>query len=259
MARGIAISDLHLFARRSVGADCFESVRAQLSEVDVMILNGDVFDFRWSTLSSVNATISASIEWLRAVTAAFPRCEVHYVLGNHDCPAFFRAALSDLSHTLSRLHVHELGLRMGSALFIHGDCTHRRMDTAGLRQYRKSWDNERRYGASRAKVYLAGDRLGLTWLTHKGWFPRRHTVDRLMYYLDRTCPTWRNATRDCYFGHTHLPFSDHFQDGVTFHNTGSGIGGMGFNPRIFSVPDGRVETLVVAEPAQAESHSSRLH
>lgn len=240
------VSDLHLFARRSVAVDCFASVRERLAGADVLVLNGDTFDFRWSTLPDIDATVTASIAWLRKLCTDFPGCEVHFVLGNHDCPTFFRSGLATLADVLPRFHWHEYGVRVGSALFVHGDCTHRKMDTTGLSRYRQSWDNDYRHAPWRAKAYVAADHMGFTWFTHKGWFPRRQTVNRLVHYLDRACPGWRQTTRDCYFGHTHLPFSHYVRDGIAFHNTGSAIRGMGFNPIVFTATAAQAETLNVA-------------
>ena len=60
----LAVSDLHLFAHRSIGAECFDSIRPQLATTDVLVLNGDIFDFRWATLKH-DAVIDSAISWLR--------------------------------------------------------------------------------------------------------------------------------------------------------------------------------------------------
>jgi UDP-2,3-diacylglucosamine pyrophosphatase LpxH len=246
--RGWVISDLHLFAHRlfahrSAGSDCFRALQPQLASAEILVLNGDIFDFRWSTLPDPAATAERALQWLRELRQTLPDCETHYVLGNHDCPAFFATQLAALTGWGARFHVHAFGVRLGSAIFVHGDCAHRRMDGDGLRRYRVDWDNDRCHGAARAKAYVAADRAGLTRLAHQIWFPRRRTVARVTHYLDRTFPKWREGTRDCYFGHTHLPFSDHREGELLFHNTGSGIRGMGFNPRAFSLNDAAVVSL----------------
>ena len=64
-----------------------------------------------------------------------------------------------------------------------------------------------------------------------------------MHYLDHASPRWRTNSRDCYFGHTHQPFSNHQHGDIRFHNTGSAIRGMGFNPLAFSVPAAQIESL----------------
>lgn len=238
--RGVAVSDLHLFAQRSAGAEYFQALGPELAAANFLVLNGDIFDFRWSTLPSAEITVSRAVEWLQGVRAAYPACEIHYVLGNHDCPTFFRERLDDLTSTLGRFAWHEFGVRIGSALFVHGDCTHRRMDPGGLRRFREDWDNDRQHGRWMTKAYVAVDRIGATRFAHQYFFPRRTTVERAMHYLDYACPDWRAGTRDCYFGHTHQPFSNFEHAGVQFHNTGSAIRGMGFNPLKFSIPAGPV-------------------
>ena len=241
--RGIAISDLHLFARRSAGEEYLDSLRSQLTSADILVLNGDIFDFRWSTLASAQVTAARAVEWLAALHAAYPACEIHYVLGNHDCPAFFSERLDGLASQLPRFQWHEFGVRIGTALFVHGDCTHSTMDPAALRRFREDWDNERQYGQWLAKAYLAVDRLGITRAAHQCYFPRRTTVRRAMHYLDYACPEWRVNTRDCYLGHTHHPFSNYQHGDIRFHNTGSAIRGMGFNPLTFQLSASPAESF----------------
>jgi UDP-2,3-diacylglucosamine hydrolase len=241
--RGIAVSDLHLFARRSAGDEYLNSLRAELTSANILVLNGDIFDFRWSTLPSIEVTASRAMEWLQALHADYPTCEIHYVLGNHDCPAFFRERLEELAKSLDRFKWHEFGVRIGTALFVHGDCTHRMMDPAALRRFRNDWDNDRRHGRWMTKAYLAVDRLGITRAAHQYYFPRRTTVKRAMHYLDSAKPDWRINTLDCYFGHTHQPFSNYEHGDIRFHNTGSAIRGMGFNPLTFCLPGSTAESL----------------
>lgn len=243
VVRGMTVSDLHLFARRSAGEEYLDSLRSQLAVTNVLVLNGDIFDFRWSTLPSLEATATQAIAWLSALHAAYPTCEIHYVLGNHDCPAFFSARLDALAKRLDRFHWHEFGVRIGTALFVHGDCVHRIMDPAALQRFREDWDNDRQLGGWMTKAYLAVDHLGLTRAAHQCYFPRKITVKRAMHYLDYASPDWRTNTRDCYFGHTHQPFSDYQHGDIRFHNTGSAIRGMGFNPLTFHLPDAMTEPL----------------
>jgi UDP-2,3-diacylglucosamine hydrolase len=85
-----------------------------------------------------------------------------------------------------------------------------------------------------AGAYAWADRFGVTRLVHEWEFPRHPTVQRLLRFFDFECPGWRRDTRDCYFGHTHLPFADYEAEGIRFHNTGSAIRGAPFNPRRFT-------------------------
>ena len=69
------------------------------------------------------------------------------------------------------------------------------------------------------------------------YFPKAKTIQRVIYYLDQTVPDWRTQIDDCFFGHTHMPFHNHPQEGIRFHNTGSAITGMGFHPISFKLTD----------------------
>ena len=73
-------------------------------------------------------------------------------------------------------------------------------------------------------------------LFHRAYFPQEATVARVSAYLDAALPNWREGVSDCYFGHTHMPFRDHEAGGIRFHNTGSAVAGMGFQPLEFEVP-----------------------
>ncbi|MEW6156210.1 MAG: metallophosphoesterase [Verrucomicrobiota bacterium] len=234
---GMVLSDLHLFARRSRAADCLESVRADMACADVIVLNGDTFDFRWSTLPDRRTTIAASRDWLRAFVHNLPRCQLHFVLGNHDCLTDFRMELQSLVEELPRLHWHEHWLRLGPALFLHGDCAQRWMDAHELRRYRAVWEKDGQRGRIFSQAYLAADRLGLTRLVHRRQFPQAQTVQRVAHYLDAAWPEWRGSVRDCYFGHTHLAFSGCEHQGVAFHNSGSAIRGLTFRPIRFDITE----------------------
>jgi hypothetical protein len=234
--QGVVISDLHLFARRSMALDCLEGIRVELNQADVLVLNGDTFDFRWSTLRGLDTTQRAAADWLRGLRDAYPRCEIHFVLGNHDCLASFVDELNALAETLPRFQWHEYWLRLGPALFLHGDCAHRIMGEHELHRYREPWRRDRQRGTLGALAYACVDHLGFTRLGQVWKFPRSKTIQRVAHYLDRTCSGWRDGVLDCYFGHTHVPFSNYQVGGINFHNTGSAIRSMAFNPLVFAAP-----------------------
>ena len=64
MSQGLVISDLHLFSRRSRAEELLVEMEVRIASADILVLNGDVFDFRWSTLPDIQATVDASLEWL---------------------------------------------------------------------------------------------------------------------------------------------------------------------------------------------------
>lgn len=224
---GLVISDLHLFAGRSDGAVLFEGIQSQLESIDLFVLNGDTFDFRWSHFSSEEEGITAALRWLDGLRSRYPELEIHFVLGNHDCLTNFRKRLP----THPRFHLHEYLLRLGSHLFLHGDCSNRGMTPEKLRAYRKIWSHDSPKGDPSKKLYRLVDAAGLSRAFHHLYFREAATVSRVARFLGPDL----DGISNCYFGHTHVPFSNHHHNGVTFFNTGSGIRGMGFNPKRFEI------------------------
>lgn len=236
---GLVVSDLHLFARRSAGVERMRQLQPRLLRTCCLVLNGDIFDFRWSTIPGHPATVRQAVGWLETLLAALPKCTIHYVLGNHDCLTEFVAELAGLTGACPRFRWHRHSVRLGNAIFLHGDCANGWMDAAALQRYRTPWSRDRQRHGLATKAYQISDRLGFTRTAHRVQFPRRRTLARVMHHLDQTQADWRNTVRECYFGHTHEPFNDVAGEGITFHNTGSAIVGMGFNPTSFT-PGGAV-------------------
>lgn len=234
MKQGLVISDLHLFSRRSIAERLLGDLRGEWEDVDLLVLNGDTFDFRWSTHPSEDASLKAARAWLESCVERFPGKEVHYVLGNHDCLVPFRNELEKLCDSIPALNFHEHHLQLGRSLFLHGDCANRGMSKVRLGAYRELWSKDRQRGETGRKFYDVVDATGAGLLFHRLYFSQVATVRRVASYLDEVFPDWKGELDDCYFGHTHMPFRDHEQDGVRFHNTGSAIRGMGFQPLRFS-------------------------
>jgi len=231
--KGLVISDLHLFSRRSVALKQIGSLNGQLSFAKVLVLNGDIFDFRWSTLADHNASVAGAVDWLRKLSATLPDCQIHFVLGNHDCTPAFREGLTGLTSTVPRFQWHEYALRLGTKLLFHGDCANRRMKHRELVRFREVWERHPQRHDFWGQAYSHFDRTKILHFFNRRHFPHRHTVERVAFYLDDAHPGWRSETRDIYFGHTHVPLSNYLNEGIRFHNSGSAIRGMKFNPISF--------------------------
>ncbi|QTN31491.1 hypothetical protein HZ994_03820 [Akkermansiaceae bacterium] len=231
--QGLVISDLHLLAKRSVGESLFAAIAPQVERCEALILNGDTFDFRWSTLRNESASIAAAIRWLEQLLQSMDGRDLHFIQGNHDCIRAFCERLEPLRDKWPNLHIHQYHLRLGRRIFLHGDCANRNMDLPELQKARESWANDKPRGGISATLYDAADLTGMSRAFHRAYFPRRITVARIAHHLDTAIPGWREKTGDCYFGHTHMPFRDHRHGGIRFHNSGSGIRGMGFHPIAF--------------------------
>jgi len=231
--KGLVLSDLHLFAARSQGWSLLEKLHDEFPNLDLLVLNGDIFDFRWSTLPTQEETMKAGIAWLNKLVTRNPRCRIHYLLGNHDCLDAFQRQLKQFSVRHRRFQCHEYFLCLGNAVFLHGDCVNRRMNPGELSQYRAQWKKGDHFGPGLALLYKWVDRLGITRMIHHSVFCRSEVAARIAFYLDRAKPGWRKEIRHCYFGHTHLPFTGFEHEGIIFHNTGSACGNLGFLPISF--------------------------
>ena len=83
--RGCFVSDLHLLSSRSVGARLWQDFRGELLRCNLLVLGGDIFDFRWSRHEELSHSLSEVSNWLDALLKHYPQLRVAYVLGNHDC------------------------------------------------------------------------------------------------------------------------------------------------------------------------------
>lgn len=82
MKSGLVISDLHLFSPRSEGFEQMTALWNEVTRAEVLVLNGDIFDFRWTCLPDEAATLKAALEWLHRLIDEFEGSAIHYVLGN---------------------------------------------------------------------------------------------------------------------------------------------------------------------------------
>lgn len=219
---GYVVSDLHIFAEWSNAPKYFDEIHAAAACADFFVLNGDIFDFKWTTLTSVRETMSKAGEWIRGFAMAHPECAIFYVLGNHDCHTEFRIKLAKLAGELGNFHWNASHARIGNALFFHGD-----LPIEGRNPYSRNGNSTiRKKGGILGRSYGRLIKMG----AHKGL--------RLLFYKRRSAKIISRelsafglgqSVTDVYFGHTHVPFSGHARNGVTFHNTGSAIGDLEFN------------------------------
>jgi UDP-2,3-diacylglucosamine hydrolase len=233
LAKGLVLSDLHLFGKYSSGWQYLETLRADFDRLERLVLNGDTFDFQWGTPQDTVNNMQAAIQWLAQTLRDFPRCRIDYVLGNHDSQDAFRAHLQALAQHEPRFRVHERCLELGSALFLHGDCANWRMTQAQFEWLRRRSRRESEFSRPARTALIVFGKLGFIPIIHKLCFPRARAVANIAQYLDGARPGWRNRIRDCYFGHTHLPFCDYSYQDIAFHNSGSGFSELGFQPLYF--------------------------
>lgn len=210
---------------RSRADEVMEEIHLAIGDAEVVVLNGDTFDFRWSTLPTIRHSVKAALDWLEELARRHDHCRIEVVLGNHDYHIDFMAGLSPLSSRVPNLSWHEYHLQLGEALFLHGDCADYRMSAEQLAENRASWYNDRKQKPRwMGRAYTVVDRVGISAAIPRVLSPPAKAVGRIIHYLDNAAPGLMNDVGHVYFGHTHLPFIDYAYGGKYFHNTGAAVG-----------------------------------
>lgn len=225
MRNGYVISDLHLLAHRSDAARYADAIRAAAGNADFFVLNGDIFDFRWSTLPTLERSVREAVDWLRAMASDFPGCRFFFILGNHDSPAALVEQIDRLEGETPNFVYRASHLRIGTSLFLHGDLVFGRSSADPFRRERPASPR------GKSKLLHAGYRAVVATRVHRvasAFVTKARCARRILRALERDGSAWTRGLTAVYFGHMHLPFSDFGYRGVTFHNTGSAIRGMRF-------------------------------
>jgi UDP-2,3-diacylglucosamine hydrolase len=223
------VSDLHLFSRRSLAPRHEEEIRDAVAGSSAFVLGGDIFDFRWSMLPSLEHTIDAALHWLDDLAAVNRRCKLHFVLGNHDYNRQFLAALDRLAGKTENLEWHRTHLRLGQSLFLHGDIAdkprlcHQKL----LLRRQKYWHDEAAKGQLANQVYdwaIHARLHHLAKLVHR----HRRVTGRLLQYVEQIGHGVDSGLQNVYFGHTHHAMSHYQRGGIMFHNGGAPMKGLDF-------------------------------
>ncbi|HID74615.1 MAG TPA: hypothetical protein EYP56_01310 [Planctomycetaceae bacterium] len=226
MTKTYFVSDLHLLAGHSDGDRALAEIRQVAGHADVVVLGGDIFDFRWASTLTMEEAARQAVEYLRRLTGQFPGCQFHYVLGNHDYHRQFLGRLGELADGTPNLAWHRFHWRMGPNVFLHGDVMRRRMNAQRLARSRSRWLDQRQRGALRSGLYemivAAGLHRPIPPLVHR----KRKVARRILAYLGQIGHGPEQGVRHVYFGHTHRQLGAFHYRGITFHNGGAAIKGL---------------------------------
>lgn len=223
------VSDLHMFCRRSQWSEYLEVIEGAAADADLFVFNGDTFDFKWTSLDTIDETVDQAIEFLRRIAVDNPHCQVHVNLGNHDHFLPFIDALNAVCEEVDNLTWHPYYLRVGDALFIHGDVAMWDMSQKELERYREQWLHKKRQGPLKNRVYDAAFNARAHVAISRLAFPHRLTLRRVYSYIDHIGHGFDHGVKRVYFGHTHVPVRGRRYRGVEFHNGGAPLKFMKFN------------------------------
>ena len=228
MPKAYFVSDLHLFANRSEAERYRETIDAAAAHAAVFVLGGDIFDFRWSTLATIEQTVDAAVHWLQHLIAPCQSCQFHYLLGNHDYHRQFIHRLDGLARTSGNLTWHRFFLRLGDNVFLHGDVADRPTTAAKLSRRRARWLHQKKRGLFPSRCYDVAVRARLHKTLPHVMHPKWLVARRVLAYLNDVGQGPDAGVRHVYFGHTHCVLSGYPYGGLMFHNSGSAIKGLEF-------------------------------
>lgn len=232
------LSDLHLFSRRSLGGQHFDAILAAARDTDLFVLGGDIFDFSWSTRTSVADSVDEAAAWLEELVVQAPDCRFHFLLGNHDYHRLFIDRLVSLVDDMPNLNWHPFFLRLQNTLFLHGDAADVGTDAKRLSVRRSRWLNAVPKRLVWHPLYDAAVAARLHRLAGSLIYRDRWVARRLLRYLDEVGHGLETGLQHVYFGHTHVPMSHYDYEGVKFHNGGAPLKGLSFQilEPILSIP-----------------------
>jgi UDP-2,3-diacylglucosamine pyrophosphatase LpxH len=220
MKHGYVVSDLHIFAKWSSAEKYMSDIRKACADAGFFVFNGDIFDFRWSTLGSSRKTVELAIEWFRELCTEFPECRFFYVLGNHDSHVNFLEPLTKLADEKENFYWHSSHFKIASSLFMHGDLIFTMRNISPF--VRKKFKN----AEPRPAVISSGYHFAIGMGAHH-FVSRIYAKQRCAKYVLRVLKKKDRAKleniTDIYIGHTHVAFSDFAYKGFMFHNSGSAV------------------------------------
>ncbi len=234
--RGRSLSDLHLLTRRSTAEQYLPAIEAAADDADLFVLNGDIFDFKWSTEVSVGASVERAEEWIRDLVDPRPSCHFVFLIGNHDNIDGYKALLRRLSGELPNLDWEEYFLHLGDKVFLHGDVVHRATTPEALDRKRRKFARPHPKGPVANAMYdgLTRSRIHVG-VTHI--YPKKTYLRRVITYLHNVLPDHAGDLQHVYIGHLHDTFQDLVVDGLTFHSSGAAIDGLTLNIFEFDYDD----------------------
>jgi len=221
------VSDLHLFSRRSTGDTILPDLKEKIRRAHTIVLGGDIFDFKWSTHGSAEASCVKACDWINDLLVENPQCEFHYILGNHDSNPTFVRHLKGFAKEHELFFWHRYYARLDHCLFLHGDVADGSLDHAVLDTRREKLERKQR---KMRAWHLAYDMAIHARLHRLAMLSIRELVvlQRVNDYARQIGHGKDDGVTDVYFGHTHMDLDGVEHQGLRFHNGGAAIRGLQF-------------------------------
>lgn len=223
----VYISDLHLFSPRSSAQSDPLWIPERYPDRELLVLGGDIFDFRWSRQGSVAESLKAAERWLLQLCDAWPG-QIMYLPGNHDCLDDFLLTLDwiQLRHSCFEWHFHFAVF--GQTICLHGDV----IDAGSpdrLARYRDRFQHTDPQTPVAHTVYDAAVGLRVHQLIPSLRQRFRNPCAALLPHV-RQLQASGQKIRQVVFGHTHFPVDGQQVGEFRFHNPGASLRHLTFRP-----------------------------
>lgn len=225
MKNGLIISDTHFFAKRSRNVLLEEKLFSKLKDTDFLVLNGDIFDFRWSQYPSLRESVDHAHAWIVQILESFKKLKIIYILGNHDYSHLFIEGLNHLKKEYAGFNFFKYFAYTENCLFLHGDCVNHFTSFEAHQEYRNRWANGKRWLSIMEIGYETLDFFHLPRLIHTVKYAKQHVAKRILHFIQLLPEDNLSQIKNIYFGHTHLPMESFLWDHHVFANSGSTIKG----------------------------------
>lgn len=223
LTHGTFISDLHLFCPRSVSVETHERLSQYQSASECIVLGGDIFDFRWSTYESHDASLAAALDWLQTLISITGESKIVFLPGNHDCVPEFLQELELLASNEPRFLWHNHHVEIGNSLFLHGDILDAGASLDQLEEYRSKFHHWQPKSQFSQRTYDAAVAMRIHKIVPRLFRPPNKTCRELLSRLRKMNLAESDDIRRIYFGHTHVAINGHQVEGIEFFNPGGSL------------------------------------
>jgi UDP-2,3-diacylglucosamine pyrophosphatase LpxH len=216
----LVISDLHLLSERSIFTLNLQPLYNIISNKNILVLNGDIFDLKWSIIKKEKVS--------EYINAFFKKCseladEVYFIYGNHESYTEQKILIENAVKNLDNVKTYEHYFIFNEHFFTHSDLEIGKKPARSFKpkMHYKNKTISKIYGFI---IFLRIGNLVAKFFTANYCAPKLHSHNKSIIE--------QNNIKNVYFGHTHLPFNNYIYNEITFSNTGSAVKYMGFNPII---------------------------
>jgi len=240
--KGLMYSDIHEFATYSDFNNDRPKVLEAIKGKDFVVEAGDISECKNIVGVTVEEVVKKRLTNLDEQIRINPTCQIHILLGNHERYNKFVDPLMEYAKSHPQVHIHESYVRIGDAMYIHGDWHADDKDDILNRPY-KDQDID---GIFRAKVYKGVLGIGAAGhIAERFIYPKEIILPRIRERLMKECPEDMKGVKHIFFGHVHYTMDGVEHEGIKHHNAGASIRFRNlFNMMEFEVsPSGETENI----------------